>query len=106
MTIEQSLLTLSQYPVPTEYIAAIAMDLDLSVKDELTYEIATSNDYKIAKARVYQFLSCAPNITESGFSVSLDANAKDLFRRLGQALLSEVGVADSSVSYGYQGEDF
>lgn len=107
MTIQQSLSSLTAYPVPSATIQDIADGCGLSPETELTPEIRDGKDMKRAKARIYAYLAAAPNISQNGISFSFSTEERKQFKRLAANLLAEIGdEAGLKTKYGYVGEDF
>lgn len=106
MTIEQALKSLSQYPVPSEFIETLLMRIGLSGQDILTQEMSQNRSYKQAMAEVYLYLSTAPSVSENGFSISLDSLAKASYKQMYEQLCNELSVCSSlKPEYGYKGEE-
>ena len=78
MNVLQSLRSLSSYPIPTATIEDVAEGVGLAIDTELTQELRKDKRFKRAQARVYMFLSEAPNVSQGGISYSFsDADAFD-----------------------------
>lgn len=102
----QSLKSISAYPIPTATLADIAEGAGLAVDAELTSEGRNSCEYRLALARVYLFLSEAPNVSQGGISYSFSEWERQRMRRKAEELLDAVGEdADGCVPLGYKGED-
>lgn len=107
MNIAQSLRSLSAYPIPTATLQDIAVGAGVAVDAELTQEIRSSKEFRAAQARIYLFLSEAPNVTQNGISFSFTDDERRRMRNHGLSILDEIGdeSLDNGVSYGYMGED-
>lgn len=106
MTILESLRSLSGYPIPTITIEDIADSAGLCYTNELTQELRNSADYKRAKANVYLWLACAPNVSQNGISYNFTADERKRFKTNAESILREVDKDNLSVNYfGYKGED-
>lgn len=102
----QSLKSISAYPIPTATLADIAEGAGLAADAELTAEGRNSREYRLALARVYLFLSEAPNVSQGGISYSFSEWERQRMRRKAEELLDALGVdADGCVPLGYKGED-
>lgn len=98
---------LSAYPIPSAAIEDIAEGVGLAVDAELTSEIRNGIAFKRAQARVYLFLSEAPNVSQGGISFSFSEEERRRFRRRAESLFEQIGdtSSDAGVEYGYKGED-
>lgn len=108
MTIQQSLKSLSAYPIPSATLQDIAEGCGLSLDTELTQELRNGKEMKRAKARTYAYLITAPNISQNGVRFSFSAEERKQFKKLAVGLLKEIGDDTSGLKtkYGYVGEDF
>lgn len=107
MNVLQSLRSLSSYPIPTATIEDVAEGVGLAIDTELTQELRKDKRFKRAQARVYMFLSEAPNVSQVGISYSFSEEERRRFRLRAENLLEQIGDATSEagVEYGYKGED-
>ncbi|MBQ3213279.1 MAG: hypothetical protein IJN45_08855 [Alistipes sp.] len=107
MNVLQSLRSLSSYPIPTATIEDVAEGVGLAIDTELTQELRKDKRFKRAQARVYMFLSEAPNVSQGGISYSFSEEERRRFRLRAENLLEQIGDATSEagVEYGYKGED-
>lgn len=69
MTISESLLSLSNYPIPINTIEKICINRGLVYTAEY---LATSQSYELAEADVYIFLYTSPDLSEQEVSFSQD----------------------------------
>ena len=79
----------------------------MAIDTELTQELRKDKRFKRAQARVYMFLSEAPNVSQGGISYSFSEEERRRFRLRAENLLEQIGDATSEagVEYGYKGED-
>lgn len=107
MNVLQSLRSLSSYPIPTATIEDVAEGVGLALDTELSQEIRGSKEFKRAQARVFVFLSEAPNVSQGGISYSFSEEERRRFRLRAENLFEQIGDATSGtgVEYGYKGED-
>lgn len=107
MNVLQSLRSLSSYPIPTATIEDVAEGVGLAIDTEVTQELRKDKRFKRAQARVYIFLSEAPNVSQGGISYSFSEEERRRFRLRAESLLEQIGDATSEtgVEYGYKGED-
>jgi hypothetical protein len=103
-TISNSLKGLTGYPVPQAVFDDAAEEQGLDPNGVMTAEIRGGKAYMRAKARVYDFLSEAPNITQAGISYSYSDEDRKRFRQKAESLRSEADGNREGI-YGYQGED-
>lgn len=108
MTIQQSLKSLTAYPIPPATLQDIAEGCGLSLDTELTQELRSGKEMKRAKARTYAYLIIAPNISQNGVSFSFTAEERKQFKKLAVDLLKEIGDDTSGLKtkHGYVGENF
>ena len=108
MTIQQSLKSLTAYPIPPATLQDIAEGCGLQLDAELIPEMRADKEMKRAKAQIYIFLIMAPSISQNGVSFSFTAEERKQFKKLAVDLLKEIGDDTSSLKtkYGYVGEDF
>ena len=71
---------------------------------ELTAETRKGKPFMRAKARIYDFLSQAPSVTQAGISFSFSDEDRKRFREKAESLRLEADGSSKGV-YGYQGED-
>lgn len=107
MNVLQSLKSLSGYPIPLATIQDVADEVGISVDAEATKELRGSKEFKRAKARIYLYLSKAPNVSQGGISYNFSEEDRRRFRQEAESILDEIGDnADGlGVTYGYKGED-
>ena len=106
MNVLQSLKSLSGYPIPLATIQDVADEVGISVDAEATGEIRGSKEFKRAKARVYLYLSKAPNVSQGGISYNFSEEDRRRFRQEAESILDEIGddANGLGVTYGYKGE--
>lgn len=78
MNVLQSLKSLSGYPIPLATIQDVADEVGISVDAETTQELRGSKEFKRAKARVYLYLSKAPNVSQGGITYSFRTKTADV----------------------------
>lgn len=106
MDVRQSLLSLSNYPIPMPMVESVAQAYVLDLDLEATAAVRSQADYKRAQAAIYSFLSTAPNVSQGGISFSLSDADKARFRRKALDLLEETGdIGLGGIPYGYKGEN-
>ena len=108
MTIQQSLKSLTAYPIPLATLQDIAEGCGMQLDAELTPEIRATAEMKRAKAHVYIYLITAPNISQNGVSFSFTTEERKQFKKLAISLLDEIGddISKLRTKYGYVGENF
>lgn len=105
MTIRESLLAISPYPIPTDFLDSVGEGIGVELDNEI--EDVEARDIYRAKARVYYFLATTPNVSEGGVSISFNARDKELFLAMARKfadLAGEDGLIPG-VAYGYKGEN-
>lgn len=105
MTIRESLLAISNYPIPDAFLESIGEEVGLDMNEELTE--ASAVPLNRVRARAYLFLATAPNVSEGGVSISFTATEKAYFLSLARryaALAGETGLFPGP-AYGYKGQN-
>ena len=99
--------SLSSYPIPQATLQNIALSVGLDTDKPLRHDVLNSRDMKKAMAKVYFWLSVAPNVSQGGISFSFTEEERRRLRQQAQAILDELGEGDegTGISYGYMGED-
>lgn len=69
MTISESLISLSNYPIPVNTIEKICVNRSLDCAADYS---GTSQSYELAEADVYMFLYASPDLKEQEVSFSQD----------------------------------
>ena len=106
MTVRESLLTISNYPIPDAFLESIGEEVGIDMDGELT-EVDDPVPLNRARARAYIFLATAPNVSEGGVSISFTATEKAYFLSLAKryaALAGETGLFPGP-AYGYKGQN-
>jgi hypothetical protein len=80
--------TVSGYPLPVNTFNRVLTDRGLSGAD--TYS-GTSRAFELATADIYKVLATAANISEGGFSVSI--NDRKTFLAMANSIYSQYGVS-------------
>ena len=105
MTVRESLLAISNYPIPDAFLQSIGDEVGLDITQDLLDTPTVSLNR--VRARAYLFLAMAPNISEGGVSISFTAAEKkyflDLARRYAD-LAGETGLFPGP-AYGYKGQN-
>ena len=105
MTLLQSLKSLTPYPLAASFIETICAENGVDPNAEITPEIGKARAYRLCKARVYQYLAMAPNVTQGGISYSFSADERAYFRKLAVQLFGDEDESIVNGEYGYCGED-
>lgn len=108
MRVIDALRHINLYPINPGTAELIATECGMESDADFTSEIARSNAFKKAKAKVYLYLSEAPAVTEAGATYSFTDEERDDFRKKANALLEEIDdeEADETLDCGWIGEDF
>ena len=105
MTVRESLLAISNYPIPDEFLESIGNEVGLDLSQDLAdAPIVALNR---VRARSYMFLAMAPNVSEGGVSISFTATEKSYFLSLARRyadLAGETGLFPGP-AYGYKGQN-
>ena len=106
MTILESLRSLSGYPIPIITIEDITDSVGLYAGNEITPELRNSTEFKRAQAKVYMWLSSAPNVSQNGISYNFSEDERKHFKALAESTYTEVyGNGLMVNNFGYKGED-
>lgn len=106
-TILETLRAISTYPIPQRTFEEIALSRGLNLSayaDEATLQ---SNGFKLAKADLYMWLVCAPNVSQGGQSISFSSEEREQLKRFANALYSQANEPENrttNVVYGYKGD--
>lgn len=103
MTILESLKSLTNYPVSSEYIEATLTAEGLDGAGEYTPATAKDARYLRAKRQVCLYIATAPNISQGGISYTLDANARGYFLDMAADIAEE--LSDEGGRFGYIGDE-
>lgn len=108
MTIIQSLKSLSGYPIPSIVIEDIVDSEGLHINDVINAETRNSNAFKRCQAKVFTFLSEAPNVSQGGISFSFSEVERLRLKTKAGDILSAIGDKSANelkVTFGYKGEN-
>lgn len=100
MTLLESLQSLSNYPVSSEYVQGVLTEEGIDPAMDLTPETAHDTGFLRAKRRVCLYLATAPNITQGGISYSLDSTARGHFIEMASDIAEELSDSDGG-RFGY-----
>ena len=107
MTIRESLLSVSAYPIPIRTVEAIALKWAIDLNDEADSFIVSSSPYRMAQADLYVWLYGAPNVSQGGQSYSFTSDQRELWKKKAAKIYEELGMEDELSSlkgkYGYMG---
>lgn len=107
MKTSNAIKAMSSYPIPAATIENIIEEAGLDAEADFTKEMRASDQFKMAKALTYAFLSEAPNITQGGISYTFSEDERSRFQKKSSNLLAELGEDEGSdIPCGYIGEDF
>ena len=104
MTILESLQSLSNYPVSSEYATGVLIAEGLAGTEEYTPATAKDTRYLRAKRRVCLYLATAPNISQGGISYTLDANARGQYIDMAADIAEELSDGEGG-RFGYIGDE-
>lgn len=108
MTILESLLAISAYPIPLRTIETTAVKRGLEMEDDCDSDTLASRSYRLASADIMMWLFYAPNVSQGGQSYSLTDAQRAAFRSRARTIYDELGDADdknNGIRYGYKGEN-
>ncbi len=105
-TIQNALIGITLYPLPSRTIQEIAARRGITLSDDATQEALKGKAYNLAKADLLMWLSFAPNVTQGGQSYSFSEDQRLQFRNQANSLYKEFaedGSATQKPIYGYKG---
>ena len=107
-TIEDVLIGLTQYPLPSGTLKGFAARRGCYLSSEATAENLSSREFLLAEADLYAWLSIAPNVSQGGQSYSFTTEQQTLFKKKANAIYEAMGDTDSILTdnkptYGYKG---
>ena len=107
MTIQEALLSLNSFPIPTSFIEKVGIDRAVTVSGEYTLAVSITSAYRLATADVYMWLYGQPSISEQEVSLNQLQAIKKGFLEFANAIYLEYGDPKYiGTTYGYKGEDF
>lgn len=105
-TIQNALIGITLYPLPSRTIEEIAARRGCSLSEQATQDVLSSRTFNLAKADLLMWLSLAPNVTQGGQSYSFSDEQRLQFRNQANSLYKEFAADDSATPkpvYGYKG---
>lgn len=106
MTLQESLIYISVYPIPVGAIEKTCIDRDLVSTDTYTKEIGNSENYQLASADLYMFLHNSPDLKEQTISLNHLADVKSQLLQQAQAIYGKYNDTKfTGRTYGFKGED-
>lgn len=107
MTVRESLLAVSAYPIPMRTIEAISLKRGIALDDTVDYGILTAQNYRLALADLYVWLYFAPTVGQGGQSYSFSGEQRDWWKAQAIGIYEEYGAESELASlkgkYGYMG---
>lgn len=108
MTVLESLLAISAYPIPLRTAEAVTLKRGLDMSATIEFGDFSDPAYRLATADLMMWLFNAPNVSQGGQSYSLTDAQRAEFRRKARAIYDELGDEDdknNGIRYGYKGEN-
>lgn len=104
MTVLQSLQQLNLYPIPDTVITNYCEGRNIVPTSEVTSEVRSSKEYKLAKGDVYKWLAFAPStVSQGGVTFSISETDKRRFINTANKLYEECEEETFGTIYGYKG---
>lgn len=105
VTVLDSLLSVSAYPIPLRTLVGAVESRELDPAAEATPEVMRSEGYKLAKADIMLWLSLAPDVSQGGQSYSFSDDQRVQLRNRANALYGECAdeIDKPKPTYGYKG---
>jgi len=109
MIVREALLSIINYPVPESAIENIVDSRTLGLNDEATPELRSRNNYRLAEADVFMWVSFAPNIQEGGVNINLLFSDRKELREKANQIYRELNDPKQEPlirqEFTYQGEE-
>lgn len=107
MTIGESLIKRSLYPIASNFVEVACIDRELDSSADYTKEIGISRSYELALADTLMFIHDSPNIREQDSSITnLESVLQDLNNRANGIYSKYSDDKFSGVITGYVGENW
>lgn len=105
MTIAESLLSISTYPIPDATVEKICIERGITHTADFLAATAGTEAYQLATADVYLFLYTAPNLKEQ--QVSFSYSERNDFLSIANTIYGRYDDDKfSAIRYGFQGESY
>jgi hypothetical protein len=103
-TIQNSLKSISAYPIPLNTLQDIAEERGIDIGGDVTLAVKASGAFQLAKADVFYWLSIAPNVSQAGISYTFSDSDRLNFKRRANAIYRRNGEVLPVKSFGYKGK--
>lgn len=103
MTNLESLLSLSNYPIPNSTLINICETRGIVSDDTVDRTLIA---YQLSIADTYMFLSTAPDLNENGVSISFSEKERSIFINLADRIYNKYDKDSGSGIVGFVGENF
>lgn len=107
MTVRESLLAISAYPIPMRTIEATALKRTVDLDGDADKSTVASSAYRLALADLYVWLFFAPNVGQGGQSYSFTDAQRDWWKKQAMAIYEELeddALSALKTTYGYMGD--
>ena len=107
MTVLESLLAISAYPIPALTAEVYAQKRGLVAADTMTLTMHREASYRLATADLMMWLYFAPEVSQGGQHYNLTDAQRNEYLRRAKAIYDELGAEDANggIRYGYKGEN-
>lgn len=107
-TVCELLRSVTNFPVPTSTIEALALKRGLDLGEYADAEMVSSREYLLTEADIYRWLYLVANMSQGGQSYNFTSEDKERFKAEANRAYRLFGEDDkllkgSSVKYGYKG---
>ena len=107
-TVCELLRSVTNFPVPTSTIEALALKRGLDLGENADTEMVSSREYLLTEADIYRWLYLVANMSQGGQSYNFTSEDKERFKAEANRAYRLFGEDDkllkgSSVKYGYKG---
>lgn len=107
LTVFESLIGVTGYPIPQRTVLTIAMRRNLDMEAVPDKALVTSREFRLCEADLLMWLSRAPNVGQGGQSYNFTDEQRKDFRNRAKAIYTELGeeadAAATGIQYGYKG---
>lgn len=106
MTVQESLIAINSFPIPSSFIEKIGIERGLDISQDYTNTISISKEYELSTADVYMWLYGQPILKEQEVSISQQKEIKEGFLSFANSIYKKYGDSKyrGKGTYGYIGE--
>lgn len=107
MTVGESIISRSLYPIASDFVEVACIDRDLDKDAEYTKEIGISQSYELALADTLMFIHDSPNLKEQDSSITnFESILESLMKRANDIYSKYDDDKFTGIRTGYVGENW